>query len=754
MTLSTAAPPSSAPTSQPNSKNILLCTLGASWAVIPEIFGWLAPDVLDLYARHPHRAHLDALRQQHGLQAPNELWICTTEGTQTQHSLAYLRDWWSKLAAPMPLRTWTAAGTDQLANQAECDHIRELTLRVVLLASEQVGAGQLVLSLAGGRKTMSADLQSAGTLFGAHAWLHVVSPEPSPGMLFARTITERAAQPALFAAPLVAELAQALTPLVAGAGQRNELLDIELDGRRVTSAAFPLPMAEPGCPYTWALPDDASTSSGSLHQDLMRRQRESSQLLGNFMAQLAQGEHHENWRSLYRLPPAQISALRATQLGPQHHDWLTQLPKADLHRHLGGCLSLTDQRAVAHAIAASVPGQTERQPTNRVRELLSKTEWPWDWPQQLHGPNRALDTATLLLRASDTQLRQNLFEVTIPRVALKNHPRGFAAYERPGELSGSALLSHAAAITPYAQAIVQQARAEGLTYLELRGSPQKYRSHDPVGFLTELKQALQQAGACVQYPSQEAPATRHTHGTAASSTQPRIGFIWILDRRQRADLPAVVLQAATARQQLPDFLLGLDLAGDEGTSNPANLAPGFLPAFAACMPVTIHAGEGESAENIWQAAYHLHADRIGHGLSLAEHPSLASRFRDRGICLELCPSSNREVVGFADPDFPASNGLTRYPLRQFLDAGLPVTLCTDNPGISHTTLAGEYLAAARMTDGGLTQWESLALMRQAFVHAFVPSVEREILIKQADQHVFALASNYGAPSPKILKEQV
>ena len=56
----------------------------------------------------------------------------------------------------------------------------------------------------------------------------------------------------------------------------------------------------------------------------------------------------------------------------------------------------------------------------------------------------------------------------------------------------------------------------------------------------------------------------------------------------------------------------------------------------------------------------------------------------------------------------------------------------------------EYLAAARMTDGGLTLWDCLALMRQAFVHAFVPSAEREALIKQADQRVFALISRPAA----------
>ena len=722
-------------------KNILLCTLGASWAVVPEILGWLAPDVLDLYAHHPQRQALDALRQQHQLQAPDELWICTTEGRQTQQSLAQLHNWWHKLGTPLPLRVWTATGTDQLASQAECAHIRELTLRLVLLASEQAGTGQLVLSLAGGRKTMSADLQSAGSVFGATAWLHVVSPEPSPPPLFARSDEEKAAQPALFALPLPAELAQAITPLVAGTGQRNELLDIELDGRRVTPASFPLPLAEPGHPCAWAMPGQTDAPGNSLQHELVRRQRESSQLLGNFLAQLAQTEHHENWRSLYRLPPAQIETLRHTALTPAHADWLTTLPKADLHRHLGGCLDLLAQREVARCIWTSLNKEKRLHRLQIVRGLLSQTEWPWDWPQTLGGPPhssiqpalranvrpdiRAELCAALLLHASSAQLQHNLYGVTEPRLALKTrHPQGFAAFERPGELSGSALLSHPAALAPYAQAIVAQARREGLAYLELRGSPHKYRKHDPASFVRDLQTALAQAGAQVT-------ATVHTDPSA-----PRIGFLWILDRRQPQTLSKTVQQALMAKGLVVDFMLGLDLAGDEGSSTPEQLAAHFTPAFANCLPITIHAGEGEAAQNIWQAAYHLHADRIGHGLTLADHPHLASRFRDRGICLELCPTSNREVVGFADPAYPASTGLPRYPLRQFMQAGLPVTLCTDNPAISRTTLTEEYITAARMSEGGLSLWECLALMRQAFVHAFLPSAEREALLKRVDAQFF------------------
>ncbi len=711
-----------------SSNNILLCTLGASWAVIPEIFGWLAPLRLDLYAHHPQRGLLDELRARHGLHAPDELWICTTEGAQTQTSLKHLAGWWRQLGTPMPLRIWTAAGTDQLATQAECDHIRELTLRVVLLATEHLGqGGQLVLSLAGGRKTMSADLQSAGALFGAHAWLHVVGPDPLPPALLARTDAMKAAQPALFSAPLSGELAQAITPLVAGTGQRNELLDIPLDGHSVTSAAFPLPMALPDQPCAWP----ASPTGNNLHQELQRRQKESSQLLGNFLAQVAQTEHLENWRSLYRLPPARIARLRDTRLAQDHAGWLKVLPKADLHRHLGGCLDLGAQRKVAQVIWSGLDHERRSLCMRRVRELLAKAQWPWDWPSSLKGPLRCEHASALLLHASDGQLRHNLFEVTEPRIALKNSAHGFAAYERPGELSGSALLGHGAAIAPYAQAIVDQARAEGLSYLELRGSPHKYRPRDPAGFLLELRRALESAGACTGAEGHEQDFTE----------APRIGFIWILDRRQRPGLPAVVQQAIAARSRLAGFLLGLDLAGDEGTQDPSSLASGFLPAFASCTPITIHAGEGESAHNIWQAAYHLHADRIGHGLTLADHLELAARFRDRGICLELCPSSNREVVGFCDPEFPASKGQPRYPLRQFLDGGLPMTVCTDNPGICRTTLAGEYLAAARMCEGGLSLWECLALMRQAFVHCFLPSHAREQLLKAADHRVFQLLTN-------------
>lgn len=712
-------------------RTILVCTLGASWQVIPEIYGWLAPSVLDLYAHASRRDQL--LTSAQHMRAPDEIWVCTTQGQQTQTSLDHLVEWWQRLGQPVLLRVWTAAGTDQLATEAECEHLRELIFRAVLAAWEVVGMdGQVVLSLAGGRKTMSADLQEAGNWFGATALVHVVGPEALPKVLRGGADAFLAPLSGL-PAPIPDRPdaksvvpADAVVPLVVGRATRSELIDLPMQGETIRSTRFPMAELAGKQQVSWPLPPEGA----SLVRELAQRQRASHQLLGNFLAQLAASEPHENWRSLYRLPARTIDGLRQRNLLPGDRDWLVSVPKADLHRHLGGCLSVAEQQVVARAIWSAARPSARDVAMRQVRTLLADhATWGWDWPtrlKRLDAPARALASSGLLLHASDQQLQLNLFTVTEPRVALKRaSAHGFSAYERPGELSGSALLGEPASIQTYAQLIVAQARAEGLVYLELRGSPDKYRPDDPTAFLLELESALRDAGA-------------QTRGFVESASLLRIGFLWILDRRRRTDIASSVARAVLARAQLPEFLLGLDLAGDEGTTAPEELAAHFLPAFADCLPLTIHAGEGESAQNIWQAAYHLHADRIGHGLSLADHPQLAQRFRDRGIALELCPSSNREVVGFYDPNVPASHDLPAYPLRGFIDAGLPLSLCTDNPGISQTTLADEFLVAARMTADGLNRWQALALIRQGFVHAFLPAAERDFLIKHIDQRTHAL----------------
>jgi adenosine deaminase len=692
--------------------NILLCTLGASWAVVPEIYGFISPNKLPLYQNHPNKRQIEQCLQEYQLRPADEIWICTSTGEAIQKSLRKLQEWLALLADAPLLRTWQAQDALELTTHEQCRHVQELIVRATLAAHDYAQGGQVVLSLAGGRKTMSADLQWAAGIFGCRALLHVVSAEfqQMPKAL-------KTAAPGLFASPLTRDNGAAIMPLVTGQTQRSDLLDIRMDDTEaVTAELFPLPLPESGQSILWPEPDQW------LEQELKKREKTGSRLLGNYFFELSHQEKHENWRSLYRLSPRLINQLRQTSLTKAHKKALQQLPKADLHRHLGGCLSLDDQRRVGQAVWQSLTKDEKDQALKSVRPLLAQTrnDWPWTWVEQLkNNSDKAHLAAALLMEATDQQLQHNLWQVTEPRLALKQSQYGFTAYERPGELTGSTILAAPTALPEYVACMVRELIAEGLAYVEFRGSPQKYG--DGLMFLEHFYKLL-----------------RQTLASLREHDLPEIRFIIIADRRNMDQLQKTIAMAVQAKERWPDFIIGLDLAGDESQPVPANIGEWFLPAFEVCLPITIHAGEGEQADSIWQAAYKLHADRIGHGLTLNDNPELAERFRNRDICLELCPTSNIEVVGFQVPGVAGTENYAEYPLMPLWNKGLPLTLCTDNPGISRTTLADEYVLAAEMSKGELSQWDALAMIKQGFVHGFLPESDKENLLKCCDTKIYQM----------------
>lgn len=751
---------------------VLVCTLGLSWAVIPEVYGFLAPERLDLYRHHPRAAALRAERDRRRLLAPDAIFVATTQSPKVDRGIEALREWAALLAGRAAPRTaharvhiWRADGTGELANSAECARMRELILRVVLHAHEFAGrGGQVTLSLAGGRKTMSADLQRAGSLFGCAALLHVVDSGSLPDPL-------RSPTPALLTQPLPAvdaptqaPLAGAIEPLVIGSATRAELVEVETaansqDKCAIRGASYPLPAAN------GETPERFHAEVPSLTRELERREREGSALFGSYLASLTRGERHETWRSLYRLSPRRIDELRRTRLCERHRPLLLELPKADLHCHIGGILDLDDQRAVGQAIWAASTAREQEAALSLVGPWLASERWPFDWPARLRGQEalepmdaarcRATQAAALLAHARPGVLEQHLWGDTEPRFALKDRCN-FEAYEQPGELTGSAVLSHPAALEPYVAGIVSRARRDGIRYLELRGSPTKYDPTDGLGWLRRLRDAIRRSVALDARHVDEAGVHPRAGAAAATGGARRaieIRFVVIADRRHAGGageaVERVVDLAVKAKRELPDFVVGVDIAGDEGAAEPSLLAPHFERAFEACLPITVHAGEGEPAERIWQAAYRLHADRVGHGLTLWQNQDLCERFRDRGICVEMCPTSNLEVVGFRDParsDPDASERLD-YPLMRLWSRGVPVAVCTDNPGISRTTLADELLVASRLTppdrfgDGVLTLWDALAIVKQGFTRAFLTAREREEILKQVDAEVYRLCAD-------------
>lgn len=696
--------------------------MGFSWQVVPEAYSFLAPSVVDLYRERTDCTSLRQRVDEWRLRAPDEVWVLTTDDRASNDGLDKLAEWArglnNCLDSPLVLRAWKTAEVADLTDAKTVQHFSELALRACLLAHDKAGPhGQVVLSLAGGRKTMSADVQRAGSVLGCDALLHVVVDERGGRVGAAPAGGWRRLNPDELLGPLGLELATIITPVVVGRANRSELLDLDLASRpAIAPASFPLTLGDQLASSQDALAFDMPDSL--LDEAIADRETQGSNLFGNYLRQLSEHEPRDNWRSLYRLPPRVIEALRKEAVDDRHYNLLARLPKADLHSHLGGILDVVAQRNVGRVVWDSLDRAERSTALGNVCHLLKNYgRWPWDWNRQLREGNRGASTAAVLVHATDKQLQTNLFDVTEPRVGLsKTPPHYFDAYERAGELSGSALLGTAQAVKPYVQQAYAACRKQGLTYVEWRGSPQKY-TREPLEFVRLLLNAVADCQA-------EDPGCD-------------VRFIVIADRRDPGSWEGTVQLAVDARAKLGDFVVGVDVAGDEQMTTPDKIAPSFIPAFRACLSITIHAGENTAAENIWQAAYHLHADRIGHGLTLADHPRLATRFRDRDICLELCPSSNVEVVGFRDPRIDETEALPEYPLEQFLRMGIPLTICTDNAGTSRCTLAGEYVRASRMING-LSLWDALGILRQGFAHAFAPAQTRATLLRDADAKVYEL----------------
>lgn len=131
--------------------------------------------------------------------------------------------------------------------------------------------------------------------------------------------------------------------------------------------------------------------------------------------------------------------------------------------------------------------------------------------------------------------------------------------------------------------------------------------------------------------------------------------------------------------------IGIDLADNEEGFDPKPFAPLFQKAKKAGLPVTIHSGETPAPQAprwIRDSIEQLGAERIGHGVQAINDPSVVALLRDRGTPLEICPLSNWLTQAF--PRFED------HPVRRLWDAGVPVTLCSDDPGIFGSTLTDDY----------------------------------------------------------------
>ena len=136
----------------------------------------------------------------------------------------------------------------------------------------------------------------------------------------------------------------------------------------------------------------------------------------------------------------------------------------------------------------------------------------------------------------------------------------------------------------------------------------------------------------------------------------------------------------TAKKYLGDVVCAVDIAGAEGLFPTENFAPVFAKAREYGVPMTLHAGEAAGPDSM-KTALSFGTKRIGHGVAAINDPELIKRLIDENVTLEVCVTSNyhTKVV-------PAIN---MHPIHKLLEAGVHVTVNSDNRTCSRTTLQKE-----------------------------------------------------------------
>ncbi|MEA2365908.1 MAG: adenosine deaminase [Thermoleophilaceae bacterium] len=179
--------------------------------------------------------------------------------------------------------------------------------------------------------------------------------------------------------------------------------------------------------------------------------------------------------------------------------------------------------------------------------------------------------------------------------------------------------------------------------------------------------------------------------------------------------PALRVARYAAERPHP-YIVGFSMAGDEENYPPGAYADAFEIAAAAGLGCSVHAGEWAGPESVREGLA-LPVSRIAHGVRSVEDPALVEELAERGIYLECCPTSN--VVRGIYPSYE------EHPLPRLLEAGVRVTLGSDDPPYFGASIGGEY--AVCREHFGLTDDDLRAITRTALEAAFCEKTLKERL---------------------------
>jgi adenosine deaminase len=247
---------------------------------------------------------------------------------------------------------------------------------------------------------------------------------------------------------------------------------------------------------------------------------------------------------------------------------------------------------------------------------------------------------------------------------------------------------------------IEDAAKDNVRYLELRFTPvalsraERFPLHDVINWVTA------------------------SASDAAQKNNIVVKLIASVNRHESTDLAEQV--AWLAAEHINDGVVALDLAGNEAEFKTEPFYGIFKEAKQAGLHVTIHAAEWGPAFHVREAIEELGTERVGHGVRVLEDENVTALARERQTALEVCITSNYQSGVVAS--------LEAHPLMKLIEAGLNVTINTDDPSISRITLSHEYYAACEDLHMGQN---ALRKRIVAAAHAgFLPEAEKLDLVDQ------------------------
>jgi aminodeoxyfutalosine deaminase len=204
---------------------------------------------------------------------------------------------------------------------------------------------------------------------------------------------------------------------------------------------------------------------------------------------------------------------------------------------------------------------------------------------------------------------------------------------------------------------------------------------------------------------------------------------WCFDIPGEAGLEAAEVTCDLALRHAPEGLVSFGLGGPEiGVPRP-QFKSYFDRARAAGLRSVPHAGETTGPQTIWDALNDLGAERIGHGTSAAQDLTLLAHLAERRIPLEVCPTSNIATRAVA--------ALEEHPIRRMKEAGILITVNSDDPPMFGTDLNTEYAVAAGLLELGRQGVADLA--KNAVEASFLDGSSKAKLAAEIDAYVEANA---------------